>query len=169
MSMTGEQIKQNAEVYANTIRIGGLSDSPKLIARVSFEEGAHSRDEEIYDLNRDIEDLQKMVKMRSDAFECARKEIGRLSNPWISAKERLPKCCTIPSIEQYIKNKRYWDSKFAPTYLVMCSDKQCDYYQFANFIKFPEDKKPSWVFAEGYIKRNCVTHWMPIPKVNKEK
>lgn len=54
-------------------------------------------------------------------------------------------------------------------YFVICSDKQGDYYQFANFIKFPEDKKPSWVFAEGYIKRNCVTHWMPIPKVNKEK
>ena len=167
MSMTEEQIKQNAEVYAKERCIryneqyGACYDA--------YTAGAHSRDEEIYDLKRDIEDLQKMVKMRSDAFECARKEIGRLSNPWISVKERLPKCCTIPSTEQYIKNKRYWDSKFAPTYLVMCSDKQGDYYQFANFIKFPEDKKPSWVFAEGYIKRNCVTHWMPIPKVNKEK
>lgn len=167
MIMTDEQIKQNAEQYAlkktliSTDSFHGMAES--------YLEGAHSRDEEIYDLKRDIEDLQKMVKMRSDAFECARKEIGRLSNPWISVKDRLPKCCTIPSIEQYIKNKRYWDSKFAPTYLVMCSDKQGDYYQFANFIKFPEDKKPSWVFAEGYIKRNCATHWMPIPKVNKEK
>ena len=153
--MTEEQIKQNAEVYAEERCIryneqyGACYDA--------YIAGAHSRDEEIYDLKRDIEDLQKMVKMRSDAFECARKEIGRLSNPWISVKERLPKCCTIPSTEQYIKNRRYWDIKVAPI------------YQFANFIKFPEDKKPSWVFAEAYIKRNCVTHWMPIPKVNKEK
>ena len=85
-------------------------------------------------------------------------------------KERLPKCYTIPSTEQYIKNRRYWNNKVAPIYLVICSDPQGNYYyQFANFIKFPEDKKPCWVFVEDNIKRNCGTHWMLIPKVNKEK
>lgn len=158
--MTEEQIKQNAEVYAEERCIryneqyGACYDA--------YIAGAHSRDEEIVG-------YQSQINMMADALQQCMDELNKLHNPWISVKERLPKYCTIPSTEQYIKNRRYWDSKFAPTYLVMCSDKQGDYYQFANFIKFPEDKKPSWVFAEGYIKRNCVTHWMPIPKVNKEK
>lgn len=89
-------------------------------------------------------------------------------NPWISVKDRLPKCCTIPSTEQYIKNRRYWNNKVAPIYIVICSDQQSDYYyQFANFIKFPEDKKPCWIFVGDNIKRNCVTHWMPIPELKK--
>ena len=155
--MTEEQIKQNAEEYALKRTLVSMNSFHGMVE--DYLAGAHSRDEEIKQLRKALSSAQQAMA-----------ELAQIAlNPWISVKERLPKCCTIPSTEQYIKNRRYWDSKFAPTYLVMCSNKQGDYYQFANFIKFPEDKKPSWVFAEGYIKRNCVTHWMPIPKVNKEK
>ena len=139
--MTEEQIKQNAEVYAEERCIryneqyGACYDA--------YIAGAHSRDEEVEQLRRALFSAQQAM---AELAQMAR-------NTWISVKERLTKCCTIPSTEQYIKNRRYWDSKFVPTYFVICSDKQGDYYQFANFIKFPEDKKPSWVFAEGYIKR----------------
>ena len=148
--MTEEQIKQNAEVYAEERCIryneqyGACYDA--------YIAGAHSRDEEIYDLKRDIEDLQKMVKMRSDAFECARKEIGRLSNPWISVKERLPEegsdNISIPVAA--ITNKGYW---------------------FKGQFDF---NNKDWFFSENpdhldFEADEFVTHWMPIPKVNKEK
>ena len=148
--MTEEQIKQNAEVYAEERCIryneqyGACYDA--------YIAGAHSRDEEIYDLKRDIEDLQKMVKMRSDAFECARKEIGRLSSPWISVKERLPEegsdNISIPVAA--ITNKGYW---------------------FKGQFDF---NNKDWFFSEDpdhldFEEDEFVTHWMPIPKVNKEK
>ena len=119
--------------------------------------GAHSRDEEV----KQLKESKRKLRLR------LMQQIHELCNPWISVDDRLPKYCTVPSTEQYIKNKRYWDSKVAPIYLVICSDPQGDYYQFANFLMFPEDKKPSWVFIEDDIKRNCITHWMPIPQIEK--
>ena len=80
-------------------------------------------------------------------------------SPWISVEERLPRACTVPTIEQYIKNQRYWDNKTAATYLVACDSGK--YYDFANYIK--KDKKCYWVYNDNIIRN--VTHWMPIPEL----
>lgn len=158
MIMTDEQIKQNAEQYALKKTLISTDSFHGMVE--SYLEGAHSRDEEIKQLRKALSSAQQAMVEFAE----------RARSPWISVKDRLPKYCTVPSTEQYIKNRRYWNNKVAPIYLVICSDPQGDYYyQFANFIKFPEDKKPCWVFVEDNIKRNCGTHWMLIPKVNKEK
>ena len=84
-------------------------------------------------------------------------------NPWISVKARLPRACTVPTIEQYIKNQRYWDNKTAATYLVACGSGK--YYDFANYIK--NGKKCYWAYNDDIIRN--VTHWMPIPELPKEE
>ena len=84
-------------------------------------------------------------------------------NPWISVEERLPRACTVPTIEQYIKNQRYWDNKTATTYLVACNSGE--YYDFANYVK--NGKKCYWVYNDNIIRN--VTHWMPIPELPKEE
>lgn len=84
-------------------------------------------------------------------------------NPWISVEERLPRACTVPTIEQYIKNQRYWDNKTATTYLVTCDSGE--YYDFANYVK--NGKKCYWVYNDNIIRN--VTHWMPIPELPKEE
>lgn len=145
MIMTEEQIKQNTEVYAKERCIryneqyGACYDA--------YIAGAHSRDEEIYDLKRDIEDLQKMVKMRSDAFECARKEIGRLSNPWISVKERLP---------EKIENKGVSKNVF-----VTWSDGT----RGEAYYNYKEYKAPRWEIKGAGIMKPA--YWMPIPELKK--
>lgn len=83
-------------------------------------------------------------------------------SPWISVEERLPRACTVPTIEQYIKNQRYWDNKTAATYLVACDSGK--YYDFANYIK--NGKKCYWAYNDNIIRN--VTHWMPIPKLQEK-
>jgi hypothetical protein len=77
-------------------------------------------------------------------------------------EERLPRACTVPTIEQYLKNPRYWDNKTAATYLVACNSGE--YYDFANYVK--NDKKCYWGYGDNIIRN--VTHWMPIPELPKE-
>lgn len=143
--MTDEQIIQNAKNFA-------INETEGLAIKYfpcekGYIAGAHSRDEEIYDLKRDIKDLQKMVKMRSDAFECARKEIERLSNPWISVEERLPE-------------------KGQPCFLVNFHVRRCGYGKF-----YKGDGMARWERIEGdstmiyYL--HAVTHWMPIPELKE--
>lgn len=78
--MTDEQIKRNAEEYADVfgrhmVDYYGVKDA--------FIEGAHSRDEEIEDLENGGKDLIKtMTRMQA--------ELDKLRNPWISVEDDLP-------------------------------------------------------------------------------
>jgi hypothetical protein len=152
MIMTEEQIKQNADIYADKLyEDGRCTESTAPTIQEIYIAGAHSRDVEIYDLKRDIEDLQKMVKMRSDAYECARKEIDRLSNPWIRVEDRLPKGEDNP--DEYNAPHRARSSSN-----VIITDGSIinrGYYSYARM---------RWEWNGGEIK---VTHWMPIPELKK--
>lgn len=83
MSMTDEQIKQNAEAYADEKFPSG-DKLEMLRVKISYLAGAHSRDEEIEKLKERIQILEERAcdvcinKMRHD------KELDQLRNPWIS-------------------------------------------------------------------------------------
>lgn len=74
--MTEEQIKHNAERYANRYEIRGTSDGEfrYIDKKDAYIAGAHSRDEEVL----------KLLKSQENVEE-------KLSNQWISVKDRLPK------------------------------------------------------------------------------
>lgn len=95
--MTDEQIKQNAEEYANTFQnMCGFYERENCIK--DFIAGAHSRDEEIGRMNTTI-------RLYANQISQLRKEIEQLCNPWISVEERLP----VPHTPVYAKNdKRTW-------------------------------------------------------------
>jgi hypothetical protein len=74
--MTEEQIKHNAERYANRYEIRGTSDGEfrYIDKKDAYIAGAHSRDEEVL----------KLLKSQENIDE-------KPSNQWISVKDRLPK------------------------------------------------------------------------------
>lgn len=62
--MTEEQIKQNAEEYAShklDWSRNRHSENPYLAWKEGFEDGAHSRDKEIEELTKRIEELEDEV------------------------------------------------------------------------------------------------------------
>ena len=87
---TSEQIKHNAELYANRYEIRGTSDGEfrYMDKKDAYISGAHSRDEEI-NLLRDT--LQSEQEQSQEHIIELQKELNKLRNPWISVKERLPK------------------------------------------------------------------------------
>lgn len=74
--MTEEQIKHNAERYANRYEIRGTSDGEfrYIDKKDAYIAGAHSRDEEVLKLLKSQENIEE-----------------KPSNQWISVKDRLPK------------------------------------------------------------------------------
>lgn len=75
--MTEEQIKQNAEDYINENTQGVVIDANvRNFLLDVYLACAHSRDEEIKELELSLEAAADVVKI--------------LSNPWISVEERLP-------------------------------------------------------------------------------
>lgn len=134
MSMTDEQIKQNAEEYANCfydrLYQGGMWQE----CVKTHIAGAHSRDVE-------VESLQRRVSIWKHEAEVAAKELDQLRNPWISIEERLPekinKFMSEPVLCRYTRgNKEYFH--------VSQYDFDFDEWQISN-----------------------VTHWMPIPQIEK--
>ena len=81
--MTDEQIKQNAEEYAKAHTPLDNWETDKALAKFAFISGAHSRDEEI----KELEDRNKVLDMNLVEQQL---ENLQLSNPWISVEERLP-------------------------------------------------------------------------------
>lgn len=73
---TEEQIKYNAERYANRYEIRGTSDGEfrYIDKKDAYIAGAHSRDEEVLKLLKSQENIEE-----------------KPSNQWISVKDRLPK------------------------------------------------------------------------------
>jgi hypothetical protein len=74
--MTEEQIKHNAERYANRYEIRGTSEGKfrYMDKKDAYIAGAHSRDEEVLKLLKSQENIEE-----------------KPSNQWISVKDRLPK------------------------------------------------------------------------------
>ena len=86
--MTDEQIKQNAEEYANTRKytLDELYNSiltVEEIVKLAYIAGAHSRDKE-------ISYLEGQLSKAATTFRAAMVELNSLRSQWISVEESLP-------------------------------------------------------------------------------
>lgn len=145
MSMTDEQIEQNAEKYADQfVSRCFCGEWNEVILR--FTAGAHSRDNEVNDLLSQLEDKDGYIAY-------LRKELDKLLNPWISVKERLPE------IE---------DEKEECTGEVFVCIKD-GVYLVAHYSYF---YKAWYAFDDRggcmYRKIRTPRYWMPIPESNRE-
>lgn len=98
--MTEEQIKHNAEEYANRYEIRGTSDGEfrYMDKKDAYIAGAHSRDEEIEVLKKKLEDITILKDFFASSLDIYDKDNRELQNElnihcnqWISVKDRLPK------------------------------------------------------------------------------
>jgi hypothetical protein len=98
--MTEEEIKYNAEEYANRYEIRGTSDGEfrYMDKKDAYIVGAHSRDEEVEGLKKKLEDITTLKDFFASSLDIYDKdnrelqdELNILRNQWISVKERLPK------------------------------------------------------------------------------
>lgn len=145
--MTDDQIKQNAKAYAV---IETACNSCQRYCERGFIAGAHSRDEEIEELNNQLE------ARRESLFQCTRRitelemENNKLRNPWISVEERRP---DYPESEYDIDNM----------YLV-CRE--------GGSLAFPAifRRNGKWYIYDHMQTTEIITpdYWMPMPKLNKE-
>lgn len=144
--MTEEQIKQNADVYANSID-RGRGFHRYLLIREAHIEGAHSRDEEVASLLSQLEDKDGYIAH-------LREELDKLLNSWISVEDRLPKktkgvfSCQVRELEKdkivYYKDERGYIHTG---------------YLNANNHWRDLDRDNTAIYT--------VTHWMPIPELKK--
>lgn len=134
--MTEEQIRQNAVKYSEQ-HCSGYVDGGLVDAYI---EGAHSRDEEIKELELSLEAAADVVKTLT-------KQLNELRNPWISVEERLPE-------------ENQDDKGYSVEIIGLFSDgtvSKC-------FCSIDEG---IW-FIEG-ITCDKPTYWMPIPELKKEE
>lgn len=98
--MTEEQIKHNAEQYANRYEIRGTSEGEfrYMDKKDAYIAGAHSRDEEVEGLKKKLEDMTILKNFFASSLDIYDKDNKQLQdelnihrNQWISVKERLPK------------------------------------------------------------------------------
>ena len=98
--MTEEQIKHNAEEYANRYEIRGTSNGEfrYMDKKDAYIAGAHSRDEEIEGLKKKLEDITILKDFFASSLDIYDKDNRELQdelnihrNKWISVNERLPK------------------------------------------------------------------------------
>lgn len=156
MSMTDEQIKQYAKnsVEAVCMQVGPLlSILPKAaieplkdLLRYCIEKGAHSRDEE-------IKELEQALAFTEDVVDTQKKELDKLRNPWISVEERLPEQERDEdgnkigmSVEVFIRTE-FVDNNH--TYV----------HYGRSRCYFKSDGGHEWQTPD-------VTHWMPIPDIH---
>lgn len=148
--MTNEQIKQNAEIYAeeHAVRIdnGGFEEEYDYKEQEdAYIAGAHSRDEEI-------------SRMQESLDEC-RRALFQLRNPWISVKDRLPE-----------------DGDVVITRIVHVVKGGGEHSESVQHLE--QMYRGRWLtdsmeqHRRNGILYDCiseVTHWMPIPKLPKEE
>ena len=98
--MTEEQIKHNAEEYANRYEIRGTNNGEfrYMDKKDAYIAGAHSRDEEIEVLKKKLEDITILKDFFASSLDIYDKDNRELQNElnihcnqWISVKDRLPK------------------------------------------------------------------------------
>ena len=140
--MTEEQIKHNAERYANRYEIRGTSEGEYryMDKKDAYIAGAHSRDEEI-NLLRDT--LQSEQEQSHEHIIELQKELNLLRNPWISVEDMLPKEGQ-PLVVVNKSGNRYY----------------CYYNtSIEEFVTIDPDGN-SWNVCD-------VSHWMLIPELKK--
>lgn len=153
--MTEEQIKQNAEAYAeqHAVRIdgGGYEEEYDYKEQENaYIAGAHSRDEEIEELKKKLEDITKLKNCFASSLDIydrdnkeLQDELKLLRDPWISVEDRLPE-----------KSVGY----FSPW--VLCRYKRGS--RICYHVGMYDYEFDDWSIAN-------VTHWMPIPELSTTK
>lgn len=67
--MTDEQIKQNAEEYAHKVNVFAEDENIYLAAKDGYMSGAHSRDEEIKELQVELMKQKECIKDYKEKLE----------------------------------------------------------------------------------------------------
>lgn len=153
--MTDEQIKQNAEWYSKAVSNPDFNwRDDENIASAAYIAGAHSRDEEVEELKKKLEDMTKLKnffassldiydkdnKELQDELKMNAENLQKLRNPWISVEERLPERHT----PVYAKNNnKSW-----------------------FFALRTDNRQRPWYNIVGRCGEK-VTHWKPIPELRK--
>lgn len=143
MSMTDEQIEQNAEKYADQfVSRCFCGEWNEVILR--FTAGAHSRDDEVNDLLSQLEDKDGYIAH-------LRKELDKLHHPWISVEERLP--------EKKKEHPTGYIPAISDDVLVRTKDGRCGvgYYDFHY----------GWWHIRGVGAVDGIIQWAPIPEVKE--
>lgn len=98
--MTEEQIEQNVEEYTNTRKytLDELANSiltVEEIVKLAYIAGAHSRDEEIEELKKKLEDMTKLKNLFASTLDIYDKdnqelqcELNLLRNPWVDVNNK---------------------------------------------------------------------------------
>lgn len=131
--MTDEQIRQNAKFMYKQ----ASNADDKIDAYIT---GAHSRDEEIRELEKKVSALETVIVTARATISTQEAIIKDLRNPWISVEDRLPD-----------------EGKHVFVRTVVGS------YSVGQYIH------PQWYITgipsvHGLV---SVTHWMPIPELKK--
>lgn len=147
MSMTYEQIKQNAEEYADNMKeIRG--ELEWCATRDDYIAGAHSRDEEI----------GKLKKLYEEALHKYYEAECKLRNPWHKTNDDIPK----EGVHYQMKDGEFLYGK--PMLLHICEDDDDSGDDYKGYFdgKFWRywDKPMSCDVVMGKV-----THWMPIPEL----
>lgn len=93
MIMTDELIKQNADAYARQFLEPYDEEYAPIkyvTAQMAHIAGAHSRDEEIKELEKKVSALKTVIVTARATISTQEAIIKDLRNPWISVKDRLP-------------------------------------------------------------------------------
>jgi len=145
--MTNEQIKQKAFDEAVKYSSLGYEQTPFADGYIA---GAHSRDEEIDELKGEIERQKAIIAIDDLNEKALRKELDQLRNPWISVKEMLP-----DEGQAVIVRLAFGAGNHAA----------CNYIngQFVWALCI----ETSNVNIQSRLKLPAITHWMPIPQIEK--
>lgn len=140
---TEEQIKQNAEQYADVF---GRHTTGYYGVKDAYIAGAHSRDDE-------VAGYQMQINMTADALQQCMDELKQLRNPWISVKDHLP--------EMFVDSEGITHD-FSVKVLV-ANENNPNYWYVAEY--YPDRNEWCCLEHPTYIIDN-ITHWMPIPNIH---
>lgn len=151
--MTEEQIKQNAEEYANTHKytLDELNNSILTvdeIVRLAYIAGAHSRDEEVNQLENALRNVNEYChQLRNKVYE--------LRNPWISVEDRLP---------EKTRNLSPFPDEYNEMVVLVINKQSGKRLAYRDYKGVWRDDYTCEIVNQNYAK---ITHWMPIPELTK--
>lgn len=169
--MTHKQIEQKAYDYLDNLNRSGIILTGNEVYN-AYIAGAHSRDEEIRELNDMVdtyrEEISQLYKRCNNLFF----ENNQLRNPWISVEDRLP--------ERYGKYYVIAGGEFDMAFYMKSGKwttayKEKIYIGSHTIVAIDEEngnEKEFEIPDFSYVHTNLtdiVTHWMPIPELSTTK
>ena len=148
--MTNEQIREAAAKYiVEDFEPTGVITEDRLKCYIA---GAHSRDEEIEELQEELESIRRGFYERGDKLKELMLANNKLRNPWISVEERLPEESQIVFV--HMKGGSFDSALYTS-----------GAFERSLQLKFGmKDEGYTIISWEQKFKSN-ITHWMPIPEL----